>query len=51
MASEDMDNVNRTVSSTIGFSTNVSNLFMRKKERWVAQILATKFHAKPLTKP
>jgi hypothetical protein len=42
--SEEMDNVNRTVSSTTGFSTNVSSLPISEKERWVAQILATKFH-------
>jgi hypothetical protein len=46
---EDMDNVNRTVSNTIGFSTNVSNLSISEKERWVAQILATKFHTEPAT--
>jgi hypothetical protein len=44
---EDMDNINRTISSTIGFSTNVSILSISEKERWVTQILATKFHAKP----
>ena len=47
--SEEMDNVNRTVSSTTGFSTNVSSLPISEKERWVAQILATKFHTEPET--
>jgi hypothetical protein len=47
--SEEMDNVNRTVSSTTGFSTNVSSLPISEKERWVAQILATKFHTEPAT--
>jgi hypothetical protein len=46
---EDMDNVNQIVSSTTGFSTNVSSLSISEKERWVAQILATKFHIKPTT--
>jgi hypothetical protein len=47
--SEDMDNANRAVSSTKGFSTNVSSLPISEKERWVAQILATKFHTEPAT--
>jgi hypothetical protein len=48
---EDMDNANRTVSSTTGFSTNMSSLSMSKRERLVAQILATKFHTEPTTEP
>ena len=47
--SKKMDNVNRIVSSTTGFSTNVSILPISEKERWVAQILETKFHTKPKT--
>ena len=47
--SEDMDNINRTVSSATGFSTNVSSLPISEKQRWVAQILATKFHIEPTT--
>jgi hypothetical protein len=48
---EDMDNANRTISSTTGFSTNMSSLSMSKRERLVAQILATKFHTEPATEP
>ena len=44
-----MDNFNRTVSSTTRFSTNVSSLPISEKERWVVQILATKFHIEPTT--
>ena len=46
---EYMDNVNQTISSTMGFSINVSSLPISGKERWVAQILATKFHTEPAT--
>ena len=46
-----MDNSNQIVSSTIGFSTNMSSLSMSKREILVAQILATKFHTKPETEP
>jgi hypothetical protein len=44
-----MDNVHQTVSGTTGFSTNVPGLSISKKERWVTQILATKFHTEPAT--
>ena len=33
----------------MGFSTNVSSLPISEKERWVAQILATKFHTELAT--
>ena len=46
---EDMDNANRTVSNTTGFSTNMSSLSMSKRERLVVQILETKFCTKPMT--
>jgi hypothetical protein len=46
---KDMDNVHQTVSDTMGFSTNVPVLSISKKERWVTQILATKFHTEPIT--
>jgi hypothetical protein len=46
--SEEMDSINRMVSSTTGFSTNVSSLPISEKERWVAQIFATKFHTEPV---
>jgi hypothetical protein len=48
---EDINNENQIVSSTIGFSTNMSSLSINKGERLVAQILATKFHTKPVTEP
>jgi hypothetical protein len=47
---KDMDNVHQMVSDTMGFSTNVSGLSISKIERWVTQILATKFHTDPVTK-
>jgi len=48
---EDIDNTNRTISSIIGFSTNMSSLSMSKRERLVAQILAIKFHTESTTEP
>jgi hypothetical protein len=48
---EDMDKANQTVSSKTGFSTNMASLSMSKKERLIAQILATKFHTDPATEP
>jgi len=48
--SKDMDNVNRTMANATRFSTNVSSLPISEKERWVANILTTKFHTEPATK-
>jgi hypothetical protein len=47
---KDMDNTHQTVSCMTGFSTNVPSRSISKKERWVLQILTTKFHTKPETK-
>jgi hypothetical protein len=46
---EDMDKANQTISSETRFSTNMESLSMSKKERSIAQILATKFHTDPAT--
>jgi hypothetical protein len=45
-----MDNTHQMVSSMTGFSTNVPSRSISKNERWVLQILATKFHTEPETK-
>jgi hypothetical protein len=34
-----------------GFSTNMASSSMSKKEKTIAQILATKFHTDPATEP
>jgi len=44
-----MDNTHQAVSGVTGFSTNVPSLPTSKKEKWVMQILATKFHTEPIT--
>jgi hypothetical protein len=38
----------QVASSEPGFSTNMTNSSMKKKEKLVAQILATKFHTQSL---
>jgi hypothetical protein len=38
------------MSSVTGFSTNVPSRSISKNERWVLQILVTKFNTKPETK-
>jgi hypothetical protein len=48
---EDMDKANQMISSEIGFSNNMASLSTSKEERLIAQILATKFHTDPATKP
>jgi hypothetical protein len=45
-----MDNTHQMVSRTTRFSTNVPSRSIIKYERWVLQILATKFHIEPATK-
>jgi hypothetical protein len=45
-----MDNTRQTVSGATGFSTNIPSRSISKNERWVLQILATKFHIEPETK-
>ena len=47
----DMDKANQTISSEPGFSTNMANPSMSKKEKSTAWILATKFHTDPATEP
>jgi hypothetical protein len=48
---EDMDKTYQTISSKIGFLTNMARLSMSKKERLIVQILATKLHIDPTTEP
>jgi hypothetical protein len=38
------------MSGATGFSTNVPSRSISKNERWVLQILTTKFHTEPETK-
>jgi hypothetical protein len=45
-----MDKVDQATSSEPGFSTNMVNSSVKKKERLVAQILATKFHTNPTSR-
>jgi hypothetical protein len=47
----DMDQADQTTSSETGFSTNMENPSMSKKEKSIARILATKFHTDPATEP
>ena len=47
----DTDQANQTKSSETGFSTNMTNPSMSKKEKSIARILATKFHTDPATEP
>jgi hypothetical protein len=46
-----MDKADQAAPSEPGFSTNMVNSSVNKKERLVAQILATKFHTDPATEP
>jgi hypothetical protein len=48
---EDMNEGDQTISSVTGFSSNMASLSTNKKERSIAQILATKFHTDPATEP
>jgi hypothetical protein len=41
---EKMDETNQAASSEPGYSNNMTNLSVKKKEKLVARILATKFH-------
>jgi hypothetical protein len=43
-----IDKVDKEAASELRFSTNMDNSSMNKKERLVSQILATKFHTKPM---
>jgi hypothetical protein len=42
-----MDNTHQIVSDTNGFSAKVPSRSISKNERWVLQMLATKFHTEP----
>ena len=44
-----MDNTHQTVSGATGFSAKVPGRSISKNERWVLQMLATKFHIEPET--
>jgi hypothetical protein len=46
-----MDKADQVASSEPGFSTNMTNSSLKKKEKLVARILATKFHTKPAEEP
>jgi len=46
-----MDTTDQVASSEPGFSTNMTNSSMKKKEKLVAQILATEFHTKFVDEP
>jgi hypothetical protein len=42
-----MDTIDQVASSEPGFSTNMTNSSLKKREELVARILATKFYTKP----
>jgi hypothetical protein len=46
-----MDKTDQMVPNEPGFSTNITNLSLKKKEKLVAQILATQFHTKSFEDP
>jgi hypothetical protein len=46
-----MDTTDQVAFNEPGFSTNMTNSSTKKKEKLVAQILATKFHTKPVDEP
>jgi hypothetical protein len=48
---ERMDKTDPATSSEPGYSNNMTNLSVKKKENLVARILATKFHMKPVQEP
>ena len=48
---ERMDKTDQAASSEPGYSNNMTNLSVKKKEKLVARILATKFHTKPTEEP
>jgi len=43
---ERMDKIYQAASSELGYSNNMTNLLVKKKENLVARILATQFHTK-----
>jgi hypothetical protein len=46
-----MDTIGKVALNESGFSTNMTNLSTKKKEKLVAQILAKKFYTKPSGEP
>jgi hypothetical protein len=48
---EKMDKTDPSAFSEPGYSNNMTKLSMKKKEKLVARILATKFHTKPADEP
>jgi hypothetical protein len=48
---EEMEKTDPTAFSEPGYSNNLTKLSMKKKEKLVARILATKFHTKPADEP
>jgi hypothetical protein len=48
---ERMEKTDPTNSSKPRYSNNMTNLLVKKKEKLVARILATKFHTKPVEEP
>jgi hypothetical protein len=46
-----MDTTDQVASSEPGFSTNMTNSSLKKREKLVARILATKFYTKPSGEP
>jgi hypothetical protein len=46
---EGIDNTRQMVSGATGFSAKVPGKSISKNERWVLQMLATKFHTEPET--
>ena len=46
-----MDTKDQVPFNEPGFSTNITNSSTKKKEKLVAQILATKFHTTPVDEP
>ena len=46
-----IDTTDQVASSELGFSTNMTNSSLKKKEKLVARILAMKFHTNPVEEP
>jgi hypothetical protein len=46
-----MDKTDQGVPSELGYSNNMTNLSVKKKENLVTRILAMKFHTKPSKEP
>jgi hypothetical protein len=48
---EEMEKTDPTAFNKLGYSNNLTKLSMKKKEKLVVQILATKFHTKSVDEP